>query len=118
MTRLEGRHGLIVEAFLKLGEATQTEVEEWIRAYPRLAEMLDEDEVTKERINSWVAVYINRMRKRGIVEVVGSKASRQSSLRQAKVFALARGVCPNCALTIPHSLLNVSGVVDSTTTQQ
>ena len=110
------RHSLIVEALLELGKATQTDIEEWIEKIPDLADLLGKEHTTREKINSWVAVYINRMRKRGIVEVVGTTQSRQSALREAKLFGLARGICPCCGSKIPEQLLD-SGVVDSPDTK-
>lgn len=95
------RTDLIVEALIELKRASQTQIERWLIKNPETKHLVGDSQATKEGINSWVGTYLNRLRKKGVIEEDGFTTDIQKGHRPGKMWKMVDGVCPYCGRTPP-----------------
>lgn len=95
------RADLVIEALIELKRASQTQIERWILKNPDTKDLVGSSYSTKQGVNSWVGVYLSRMRKKGIIQEAGISADAKKGHPPGKMWTLTEGVCVYCGRTPP-----------------
>lgn len=96
------RTDLVVEALVELKRASQKDIERWLFKNPDTKVLLGEEYSTTTGLNSWVGTYLNRMRRKGIIEAAGFSYDTQKGHRPGHMWKLIDGVCPYCGRQPPQ----------------